>query len=524
METTDILIIGSSISAQLAASYLRQRLPELSVAVAGPEAERRPIVGESTISITARFMVELGLGDVLVEKHYPKYALTYYYKERLDDPRDRTYHVSESPFVLPELSYNLNRFTFDQQVRAYATRLGAQQIAGRVRDLEVHGAEPKRVMITDATGQERTIAARFLVDASGRSRVVGRKLKLDVPYPTSIAQRSSYWFRLRGFDRRILAKIHAIKKENRAYDSYYVTHHFMGRGNWIWCIPMRADDGVDFISVGICYRGDLYSKPISDVASFLAAVREEHPVVAEFTESGEVTDEQQYRNYMYDTRQQYSIDNWFLIGDAARAVDPLYSTGIASTTIHIQQVAELIRLANEGRSSPRIVQDFDALMRAMQYGSQADISALYEVMHDRFQCQSRMHLSSLTFFHLFAPHVATGQHFSAEDCQAFARQLGSESRLTREYLELFPLLERAARAGHLSAEDYPEVQSAAVFNTEFYAHLRKSEIPRSLRTLWQRFGAFKDHLEGILDSARSRLNVADHEPELERALAVRRDQ
>jgi len=499
METTDILIIGSSISAQLAASYLRKHLPELSVTVVGPEVERRPVVGESTISITARFLVELGLGDTLVEKHYPKYALTYYYKDRLDEPRDRTYHVSESPFVLPELSYNLNRFTFDKQVRAHATRLGAVQIAGRVRELDLNGSGPKCVTVMDESGHERRLSARFLIDASGRSRLVGRKLGLEAQYPAFIAQRSSYWFRLRDFDRSALSKIDVIKKENRAYDSYYVTHHFMGRGNWIWCIPIRAEDDVDLISVGICYRADLYSRPITDVASFLAAVREEHPVVAEFTESGEVTDEQQYRSYMYDTRQQYSTDNWFLIGDAARMVDPLYSTGIASTTIHIQQVAELIRRANEDSSSAEIVQDFEALMRAIQYGSQADISALYDVMFDRFQCQSRMYLSSLTFFHLLAPHVANGYHYSADDCRALASQLGPESRLTRECLELFSLIERAARSARLLNRDYPEVQGTAVFNTEFYGHLRKEEIPRSLRTLWQRFGAYKDHLERLLE-------------------------
>ena len=40
------------------------------------------------------------------------------------------------------------------------------------------------------------------------------------------------------FDRRILMELPVVKDKQNSCDSYYVTHHFYGKGYWIWIIPM----------------------------------------------------------------------------------------------------------------------------------------------------------------------------------------------------------------------------------------------------------------------------------------------
>jgi hypothetical protein len=72
------------------------------------------------------------------------------------------------------------------------------------------------------------------------------------------AQKDVFWFRLMNFNPEILGRIRPLKKENRAFVSYFATHHFFGRGNWIWCIPMRSPENVPLISIGITYRKDVY--------------------------------------------------------------------------------------------------------------------------------------------------------------------------------------------------------------------------------------------------------------------------
>ena len=70
-------VIGSSIAGNLAAAYLKTHLPELDITVIGRTDRRRPIVGESLIEASSELLHEIGLGPLLIEKHYPKYGLTY---------------------------------------------------------------------------------------------------------------------------------------------------------------------------------------------------------------------------------------------------------------------------------------------------------------------------------------------------------------------------------------------------------------------------------------------------------------
>src|ERR1700740_795725 len=86
--TSDVLVMGGGATGQLAAAYLRMRFPNLIVAVVEGPHKNRPIVGESFVEITIDFLMELGLGDYLVDKHYPKYGLTYYFKPDIDHPAD----------------------------------------------------------------------------------------------------------------------------------------------------------------------------------------------------------------------------------------------------------------------------------------------------------------------------------------------------------------------------------------------------------------------------------------------------
>src|SRR6202030_3300467 len=130
--TSDVLVMGGGATGQLAAAYMRMRFPNLTVAVVEGLHKNRPIVGESLVEISVDFLLELGFGAHLVEKHYPKYGLTYYFKPDIDNPVDRTYVVDETPTVPPLLSFQINRFTFDREVRDRNLENGAQMIDGTV--------------------------------------------------------------------------------------------------------------------------------------------------------------------------------------------------------------------------------------------------------------------------------------------------------------------------------------------------------------------------------------------------------
>jgi hypothetical protein len=173
-------------------------------------------------------------------------------------------------------------------------------------------------------------------------------------------QKNVFWFRLVNFDPDILGRIHALKKKNRAFVPYFVTHHFFGKGNWIWCIPMRSPEGQPLISIGITYRKDIY--PYGEVPTMeqlLECVGREHEVIVELARSGTVVDTNFYSSYMWECRQRYSPDGWYIIGDAGDTADPLYSVGMALSSVQIRQIAAIIRRELSSHAMYEFTKDLD---------------------------------------------------------------------------------------------------------------------------------------------------------------------
>jgi flavin-dependent dehydrogenase len=349
---------------------------------------------------------EIGLGSYLEEQHFHKYGLTFHFKEKIDDPNDYTYATHEAMRIPPMPSKQINRFTLALRLRERARELNVKTIDATVTDVSISENGLNRIVYT-AEGQEpESIETKWIVDASGRNRFLAKKLDLR---RTSRFQRSSFWFRLEDFDKDILKEMQQVKTPQNCFDPYYVTHHFFGQYNWIWAIPMRPDRAdCDLISIGIVYRPDLYKPEVTSVEQFLSQVGAEHPVVAKLVASGKIVDTNIFRNYFYETKQNYSTHGWFIIGDAGDTVDPLYSTGISMTCIQIKQVAAMIEADRKGTLTEEFVSDLEKLYKAIRDSLQAEISTLYEVMGDSFQAHLRMHCASAFYFYVLLPSWLCG--------------------------------------------------------------------------------------------------------------------
>jgi flavin-dependent dehydrogenase len=102
-------------------------------------------------------LFELGLGAYLVEKHYPKYGRTYYFKPDIDNPADRTYVVDEIPTAPQILSFQINRFTFDREVRDRNVESGVELIDGTVTGVNINSNDGR---CSTLLGRERALACR----------------------------------------------------------------------------------------------------------------------------------------------------------------------------------------------------------------------------------------------------------------------------------------------------------------------------------------------------------------------------
>jgi flavin-dependent dehydrogenase len=479
MMTNDILVMGGGATGQLAAAYLRMRFPKLKVSVVEGPHKNRPIVGESLVEVSVDFMFELGLGAYLVEKHYPKYGLTYYFKPNIEDPADRTYVVDEIPTAPQILSFQINRFTFDREVRNRNVENGVELIDGTVMGVEIKGGEGLHtVTVQDSAGGKQTLGARWLVDATGRNRVLAKQLQLQEKVQE---QKNVYWFRLKNFNPEILSHIQAIKTPNRSYVPYYATHHFFGKGNWIWCIPMRSPENESLISIGITYRKDVYPHgEVRTLEQFLDCVGREHPVLVELVRSGTIVDTNFYSSYMWECRQRYSADRWYIIGDAGDTVDPLYSVGLALSTLQIRQIAAIIQRELKGCDTREFTKDLDTVLAAFQRGVTRDTTRLYECMGDAYQCHLRVHLAVTKLFHLALPLVLNDYLWDPLGVKLinWFSTLETIEADSKKFQEL--IREVAAIPKNRELHNFIKVQSGKSMNFGYYEHHREEDIASSL--------------------------------------------
>ena len=477
--TSDVLVMGGGATGQLAAAYLRMRFPALKVAVIEGPHKNRPIVGESFVEITIDFLLELGLGSYLIENHFPKYGLTYYYKPEIDNPEDRTYVVDETPTVPPLLSFQVNRFTFDQEVRRRNVENGVQMIDGAVAGVNLgNDGGPHTVTLRDSAQQEHALQTRWLIDATGRNRVLSKLLQLHEKVE---AQKDVFWFRLMNFNPEILGRIRALKKDNRAFVPYFATHHFFGKGNWIWCIPMRSPENVPLISIGITYRKDVYPHgQVRTMEQFLEFVGREHEVIVELVRSGAVVDTNFYSSYMWECRQHYSPDRWYIIGDAGDTVDPLYSVGMALSSVQIRQIAAAIQRELNGHDTREFTKDLDTAISAFHHSITRDTTRLYECMGDAYQCHLRVHLLVTKLFHLGLPLLMNDYLWDPIGVKLINRFSSIETLEAESKAFQYLFCEVAANPRNRVLKNFIKVQSSASMNYVFYEYHREQDIPASL--------------------------------------------
>lgn len=440
-----IMILGNGIVGNLCALYLHRKLgADADIVVVGPESRGGlPVVGESTIEITAALLEDdLGLGDYLRTTHYPKFGLTYYFQLDPSQPDERTYSVHcneaaptdlkplpgwEGPWARPP-SWQLNREVFDRDIRRLVDEAGIERIDGLATDVTLDGASGHQLTITETEGGgTREERADWLIDASGRKRFLARRLDLTVK---SEEQRNAFWFRLDGFDRSHLEAIEALGPqpdppgEPYHHDRYYTTHHFFGRGNWIWCIPLRTADGSERISIGHSSRPEYFQGDVRTIESFLDHVRTEHPAIADLVESGDVDDTNVLRKYHYTAKQVYSPDRWCLLGDAACTLDPLFSNGLAFASMAMRQIGSMISRDIEGRHDPEYIATLSDALLAPLDASQSAIGHWYPTMHDAYLANLRLYWIEISYFYLLLPSVHNRCYYEPEGLPLWRQVFG----------------------------------------------------------------------------------------------------
>ncbi|MDH2427296.1 NAD(P)/FAD-dependent oxidoreductase [Sphaerisporangium sp. TRM90804] len=347
----DIGIIGGGPAGATAAAYLAKA--GLSVAVFEREVFPREHVGESLVPATTPVLIETGCMDKVEQAGFPKkYGAAWTSAEEREIDRmgfrnltngfrsaEVLFSERDQTGVDRDYTFHVDRALFDQILLKNAESLGATVYQGvAVGEVDFSGDLP--VMRVRLGGRSVPITVRMVVDASGRRTHLGNQLKTKVTDPVFNQYAVHTWFdRL---DRSALA----VNKEQA---DYIFIHFLPVADTWVWQIPITDT----ITSVGVVSQRSRFRSFDGDREKFFWNTVASRPELLDVLKNAEqVRPLKAEGDYSYGMTQIVG-DNHLLIGDAARFVDPIFSSGVSvalnSARIACQDIIAAARAGDFGR-------------------------------------------------------------------------------------------------------------------------------------------------------------------------------
>jgi flavin-dependent dehydrogenase len=378
----DVVIAGGGLAGLCLAKQLRDADPALAVLVCDRTRSPLPVaafkVGESTVEVGAHYFSEvIGLHDYLEREHLEKLGLRYFYGGDRGLSREPEFGVAR---FLPAKSYQLDRGAMEQHLRTVVADSGAVLVEGaRVVDITVGERKgPHAVRYLEDGDTERAVTCRWVVDATGRRRLLQRKLCLT---KKSTRRHNAVWFRLAGrldID-EIAGRDHPDWHERAADPRWNSTNHIMFEGGWIWLIPLAPSH----TSVGIVTTSELHPiERFNRIDKAFDFIAERAPELDKPIRSLPVLDFHVLRDYSHSSRQAFSADRWACVGEAAAFVDPYYSVGSNMIAYANGFVTKMIADDSEDRLDEGFVRHANRWFLSLTEGLTYNIQVAYPFYHN----------------------------------------------------------------------------------------------------------------------------------------------
>lgn len=362
-DKSDVVIMGGGLAGLSLAIQLKNKAPDASIIVIEkalfPRPEAALKVGESTVEVGSHYFEKiLGLKKIL-NQEIRKLGLRFFFT--YNDNRDITLRTELGPSnFLTVWSYQLDRGRFENALAKHCENLGINFIKeASVRDLELAKYDSR--VLYKKRGETHSLKAKWLVDASGRTSLLKRKLGLA----KSIKHRiNAAWF-------RIAAKINVNNwsedeewHKRNEYDRYLSTNHLYGKGYWTWLIPLSSGS----TSIGIV--ADERIHPYQTINTFDRArewLKRQEPQCSEMVENNikSFQDFHALKQFSFSCKKLYSEDGWCLTGDAGMFLDPLYSPGSDFVGINNGFITDIISKFLQGQNISQEVHEHERTFRSI---------------------------------------------------------------------------------------------------------------------------------------------------------------
>ena len=342
----DVIIIGGGPAGATLGSYLSKA--GIKNLILEGHNQPRPHVGESLVLSTMRVFREIGfLGTMERSGFVKKYGASW----RDFNGKEQALHFAEfrQEGIDQDHTYHVDRGKFDLLLLKHAQSLGS----------EIHqGVQVKRVNFVDGqavgvrakfAGQEIDIPSRIVVDASGRQTLLGRQLNLKQNDRIFNQYAVHAWFE-------------NVQRGDNPKTADYIHIYFLPvKRGWAWQIPITDT----ITSVGVVAEREVFQQFKSESARYFDTyVQSNKGLARAMANAVRVNQFKTEGDYSY-ILDKFCGNGFLMVGDAARFVDPIFSSGVSVAMYGARFGAETIRAALEsGDLSEEAFKPYERTVRA----------------------------------------------------------------------------------------------------------------------------------------------------------------
>lgn len=326
MSRQDVVVVGGGPAGLTLGCYLADA--GLSPLILERSNHPRPHVGESLMPSTVRILREIDFLDTVEDAGFP-HSGGVVYRPADDDDVVLPYADFPQEGIDQDYTYHVDRARFDMLLMKHAVAKGCQVVEGvAVEEVLFDEASRARGVRASVGGAPLELEAQVVVDAGGRATRIGRQLGVRRDHPVLDHFALHAWFS--GVDRGPTA--------TREHTNIFFLPDYHG---WAWHAPIDQE----ITSVGIVAARSVYGKDGSRAQDFFDGALAGNPKLEVATrDARRINDLKGEVNYSYSL-EQVCGDGWLAVGDAARFLDPVFSSGVSVAMHSARFAAERIETA-----------------------------------------------------------------------------------------------------------------------------------------------------------------------------------
>ena len=373
-EECDVIILGAGLAGLSLARHLqlvaKKRILVLDRRKVIPPDRQK--VGESLVQVGGYYFAKvLDLEEHLLHDHFMKYNLRFYFKN--SDSSNAQFEDYSQAYIrnfsnIP--CYQLDRNVLEAELLCANQAAPSFEFIAGVNDLDVKLAKNNGMheVRFSQNGAQRYLRATWVVDTTGRARMLARKRALREPSPIRHGAAFMWVDGLVDIERLTDAtarqsRLHPSRRVTGHLPHWLATNHFMGEGFWFWVIPLRGKT-----SLGLVYdQESIAHDRVNSAEKLLDWVCTEFPLFARDLPCRRIFDFTLLKDFAYGCQETIHPSRWAMSGESGRFTDPLYSPGSDFIALHNSLIVEAI-LTDNHRELHRKCWLYEMLMQSM-YGS-----------------------------------------------------------------------------------------------------------------------------------------------------------